>query len=64
MVKLAGADERTCVLQWHQLSHNKGEGGELLASFELILVGSYDVYQVKYILEVRFIRSYYWWNPS
>lgn len=38
MVKLGMSDERTCVLQWHQLTNTKGDAGELLASFELILV--------------------------
>ena len=38
MVKQGMSDERTCVLQWHQLVNKKGDAGELLASFELFLV--------------------------
>ncbi|XP_067936252.1 myoferlin-like isoform X2 [Watersipora subatra] len=37
MVKVSMSDERTCVLQWHSLTNLKGDAGELLASFELLL---------------------------
>lgn len=38
MVKSSPNDPRTCILQWHQLTNQKGDAGELLASFELFLV--------------------------
>lgn len=41
MVKLSMSDERTCVLQWHELINRRGNAGEMLASFELLLVGAH-----------------------
>lgn len=40
MVKTSMKDTRTCVLQWYSLTNNKGEAGEVLASFELLLVSN------------------------
>ena len=39
MVKLDPNDARTPVLQWYEITRGKEDGGELLAAFELYLVG-------------------------
>lgn len=39
MVKLDPADARMPVLQWYPISRGQEDGGELLAAFELFLVG-------------------------
>lgn len=39
MVKLDPADARMPVLQWYPIRRGQEDGGELLAAFELFLVG-------------------------
>ena len=49
MVKLDPSDARMPVLQWYPIKRGTEDGGELLAAFELFLVGCVGYNTVLYL---------------